>query len=524
MTARWDPKQVKEILHKEGYVLLSNYKNIHSKLISVCPNQHLYEFVWASFMQGHRCGECAGSAPKRIGYIKKVIEKEGYTLLSSYKNTHSKIKILCPNGHEWITSWGNFQQGHRCGICNGNAKKNINEIREYLKQYNYNLLSTEYESSQKILTAKCPNGHEYKFCWNSFQRGARCPCESNLMPVTIEHLTQCLKNENYNLISDIYVNPHTKLIATCPQGHMYEFTWGNFKQGYRCNKCFCTKNRSEKDLASMLQKCNPLENDRSTIYPLELDLYFPKQNIAIEFCGLYWHSDAHERMVPSYHRKKLDLCTEKGVRLITIFEDEWRDHKDICLSRINNALGVIENKIYARNCEVKEINNQEAYEFLNKTHLQGAGRCKIAFGLFYNDKLVQVMTFGSPTRAHTAKGKRVLEMKRLASGTGLIVVGGAGKLFEHGKKYAIDNTYETIKSYCDLRWGTGNLYAKLGFTKTHETKYTPHYTDKYRRFRNQYMATNQVKENKTETDKVKECSLFKIYDCGHQTWEYRIGV
>jgi hypothetical protein len=113
-------------------------------------------------------------------------------------------------------------------------------------------------------------------------------------------------------------------------------------------------------------------------------------------------------------------------------------------------------------------------------------------------------------------------MKRLAGELNTIVVGGASKIFQVALQYAKANNYETIKSYCDLRWGTGNLYQKLGFTKTHETKYTPHYTDRYQRFRNQRFAQNKTKTGITEAEMAKQKGFHKIYDCGHQTWEYKI--
>jgi predicted N-acetyltransferase YhbS len=132
------------------------------------------------------------------------------------------------------------------------------------------------------------------------------------------------------------------------------------------------------------------------------------------------------------------------------------------------------------------------------------------------------MTFGSPARAHTAKGKKVLEMKRLAGELNTIITGGASKLFKLGLDYAKQNGYEIVKSYCDLRWGTGNLYAKLGFIKTHETKYTPHYTNGTKRFRNQNLAQNKQKTGTTEKEIASKRGLYKIYDCGHQTWEHNI--
>jgi hypothetical protein len=298
--------------------------------------------------------------------------------------------------------------------------------------------------------------------------------------------------------------------------------WNDFQQGHRCPKCNIIHSLSELEIMERYSALNPIQKSRVIIKPKELDVYFPEQKVAIEYCGLYWHSDAQGRIKPNYHRLKMDACNALGIRLLTVFDDEWKEHKDICISRINASLGIVQNKIFARKCLAKQISNKEAYEFLKRTHLQGAGKCKVAYGLFHEDKLVQVMTFGSPTRAHTAKGKRVLEMKRLAGELNTIVVGGAGKLFKMGLQYAKSERYETIKSYCDLRWGTGNLYQKLGFTKTHETKYTPHYTDAFKRFRNQSLAQNKSKTGKTENEVVLQKRLYKIYDCGHQTWIFKV--
>ena len=45
--------------------------------------------------------------------------------------------------------------------------------------------------------------------------------------------------------------------------------------------------------------------------PLELDIYIPSHNLAIEFDGLYWHSEIHK---PSnYHLNKTELCEEHRI-------------------------------------------------------------------------------------------------------------------------------------------------------------------------------------------------------------------
>ena len=45
-------------------------------------------------------------------------------------------------------------------------------------------------------------------------------------------------------------------------------------------------------------------NTTSIISPQELDIYIPELKIAIEYCGLYWHSEAHKPN--NYHLDKLN--------------------------------------------------------------------------------------------------------------------------------------------------------------------------------------------------------------------------
>lgn len=63
---------------------------------------------------------------------------------------------------------------------------------------------------------------------------------------------------------------------------------------------------------------------------LELDLYIPSLNFAIECNGLYWHKfhDIH------YHSNKTDLCNNNQISLIHIWEDEWYSNRE----EIENAI------------------------------------------------------------------------------------------------------------------------------------------------------------------------------------------
>jgi hypothetical protein len=130
-------------------------------------------------------------------------------------------------------------------------------------------------------------------------------------------------------------------------------------------------------------------------------------------------------------------------------------------------------------------------------------------------------TLGSLSRNND---KSVLELKRLSSIKNTVVVGGASKIFKHCILYAKENKYLIIRSYCDMRWGIGNVYKKLNFVLKKETKYTPHYIKGLKRYRNQSLrkTLEERKLNITEKELRKSQGYNIIYDCGHQTWDYDI--
>ena len=108
------------------------------------------------------------------------------------------------------------------------------------------------------------------------------------------------------------------------------------------------------------------------------------------------------------------------------------------------------------------------------------------------------------------------EMIRFCNKTGVNVVGGASKLL----KYFIDEVKpKSIISYADKRWSDGNLYYKLGFMHTHDSK--PNYfyvVGKHRENRFKYRKSELVRQgfdsNKSEQEIMEERKIPRIYDCG----------
>jgi hypothetical protein len=242
----------------------------------------------------------------------------------------------------------------------------------------------------------------------------------------------------------------------------------------------------------------------------ELDIYIPNCNLAIEYNGLYWHSDT-QKPDRNYHANKLKQCQEKGIRLISIYENEWDDRKDIVLAKLANILNINNSKpIYARKCSIIFPTTKQKREFYNKFHIQGDGPSSVNIGLEYNGKLVACMGF-----IHKQK-ENYYELNRFA--TSCKVTGGFSKLLKY-----FENVYENPKivSFADLRWSQGNVYYKNGFTlnKTLPPDYMWSKNSKLWHkfgFRHKWMKQKlkNYDDTKTENQNMKAHGFHRIWDCG----------
>jgi len=293
----------------------------------------------------------------------------------------------------------------------------------------------------------------------------------------------------------------------------------------RCPSCYpkvCSVGEKELfDYVRTLCGGKIIRNDRTVISPYELDIFLPDKRIAFEFNGVYWHQD--NKKSAGYHLMKTKKCSEAGIRLIHVFEDEWLFKNDIVRSRIAHILGVFNEAIYARKCEVLEISGNEARMFLDKNHLQGGCNSEFQYGLFANGKLVSVMTFGKPRFNHNYD----YELLRFATELEVRVVGGASKLLSFFSK---NMKGKKIITYADRRYSDGNLYKKIGFTAEGFT--SPNYWWSNGQIR---LSRYQCQKHKlakllgdgfdnsiSEKENMTRNGYFQIHDCGNAVFSLTI--
>lgn len=269
---------------------------------------------------------------------------------------------------------------------------------------------------------------------------------------------------------------------------------------------------------------NTKSSDRIILNGKEIDIFIPELNLGFEFNGLYWHSEIYKER--TYHLDKTKECLKCNVNLFHIWEDDWTSKQDIVKSMIMNKLGKTPNKIFARKCQVKEIKDVKLVrKFLYKNHIQGFIGSKIKLGLYYNNELVSIMTFGNLRKSLGQKSKEgSYEMLRFCNKLNTNVVGGASKLFRYFiKTYQI----KSVISYSDSSRSEGNLYKQLGFKMIHETE--PNYywiVDGVRKHRFNFRKDKLVKEgsdpDKTEIQIMNEKGFYRIFDCGNKKWLYSL--
>ena len=264
------------------------------------------------------------------------------------------------------------------------------------------------------------------------------------------------------------------------------------------------------------------QSNRSKLKGKEIDLFLPEHNLGIEYNGLFWHSDSElaNSLPNDYHYNKYLLAKEAGITLLTIWESEWANNSEVVKAYILAKLGKVETKLWARKCVVKEIENTEANEFCRKYHWQGATKkIKRSFGLFSEKELMSVMTFGQHHRNNTSD---LLVLSRFCIRPGIMIVGGAQKLFTHSVREM--NASEII-SWSDNRISNGGVYSKLGFIE--DAKLKPDYfylkSDRRTVVPKQSAQKNKIgcPEGMTEREYCRDVlKMCRIYDCGKIRWKW----
>ena len=488
------------------------YNNISSK--PTCPYcGKPVGFINSKMGYGIYCSkECSNKAPEKKQKLKTIFnEKFGGNAPACSKEVRSKMESTmlerfgvknCQQNKEVSIRTKNTITDRYGGQGNGSKLLKEKYIKTCLNKYGVENGSKSTEAREKLSIAKRKytiENHDYIVDYIDDNDKLLCKCKC-----LHEECNKCVEKE-FVIDSTVLANrlSHgieicTKLLPFKPLTSKYELI-----------------------LANILREHNiEFETNCRGIISKELDIYIPSKNIAIEFNGIFHHSD--ERKPNNYHINKFNECKEKGIQLISIWEDLYITKYNIVKSVILSKLGVYNSKIYGRKCCIEVVDSKTANTFYNNNHIQGACNASIHYALIYDNDIVAMMSFGKRSLGKDCDLQ--WELIRYCSQLNTCVIGGSSKLFN---RFIKDYNPHSIISWSSNDISNGSMYSMLGFeflTSTSSYWYVSKKTCK-RFHRSSFSKANLIKknvitsdDNRSEREIAVSLNFRRIFDSGQSKW------
>lgn len=340
--------------------------------------------------------------------------------------------------------------------------------------------------------------------------------------IPLEELKSRLSTHSDRLVLtddfESYTSKYQKLKFKCvAQGHVLEKTLWMYEHNPVCFVCHPKESTAQLAIADFVLTVTPniVLSDRTVISPRELDIFVPSKSFAIEYNSLYYHS---EKCLPerNYHDIKTERSRLADVKLLHIFEDEWRDCRTIIESMIRYRLGKSSVKYHARKLTIQFLTQADMRMFFDATHIDGHVQAETGFGLVDCDgKIVTAMSVRIPVQRKSYS--KTLEIARYSTRLDTCVVGGTSRLLAAVRQYAVETCRERIMTYVDTRHGTGSCYEFAGMKRSDDTGCRFWWTDghnRYDRFKFRADKNRKMSEESVAT----EAGVWKIWGCRNRIY------
>lgn len=317
-----------------------------------------------------------------------------------------------------------------------------------------------------------------------------------------------LKNKETPFQAPVY--DKKKFLWQCPCGNDYKSRVESVLNSKHrvCPDCLAKLGTSsgEKDLAdfvlSLCDEDDVVFNGRKILSGQELDIYIPSKKIAIEYNGLYWHSEKFKEK--RYHYNKWKTCQEKGVELISIWEDDWENRESAVKHMLKKKMGFLEQKERINpTVDIREIERQEKKSFTEKYSIAKIPLVSRDFGVFQDDELLAVFSLSllnGKTTVNFGSYAEKCDMSFCSSDIMNFVKDYARKENVKEISVVIDNSFSDMKKILDRDFNTVT-YLDLNFSYIVQKK----------------RVSRSSSRKFTEEEKS---NLLKIYDCGTTKYSY----
>lgn len=328
------------------------------------------------------------------------------------------------------------------------------------------------------------------------------------------------ETKTFELITnlDSYKNKYQRLELRCMKCNSIQSkNLAMLDRGPVCFVCNPKSSQGEREILEYVQSLGivTISGDRTVIAPRELDIWIPEHNLAIEYNGLYWHS-SEMKTDQKYHQQKVTACSSMGVRLLSVYEDEWRDKRQLIEAMIKHRLNLVTNKRYARKLSITQLSNKQAEHFFNSNHLEGHVRASAIYALVDDDNEVcAAMSLRTPFHRQY---NDVYEVARSCIAADCVVVGWIGKLTSACLKHAKISGKRGLMTYVDNRVGLGSGYKEAGWKLTKSDTgprfWWTDFVNRYNRFKVKANNANGV----TQVQAAEAAGVVPIWGCSNSLY------
>ena len=347
---RFSYEEVKEEINNLGFILLDDeYKNTNNPLKIKCNKNHIFHRSFSNIRRNSKCPYCEGKPKYTIEDIRKHISKLNLVLLSSKYVPKEKLKLMCEEGHIFYRTWSNLKKSEECPICNGQNKKTYEFIVSEFDKKGYKVLSEkeDYKNTKTKLNVLCPNNNLWITTYNIFKNGHGCGCVkcANNQVLSYKYVKEYIEKDGNKLLSKEYINNSTPLNIKCSCGYIYYPNFNNYKNGSRCPKCRLKIYKGEKSISEWLDYNGidyiPQKQFKGLIGlgggNLSYDFYLPKYNLLIEYQGkqhqkytegLHGSHDDYLKQL-EHDRRKKEYTKKHNINLLEIWYYEFDEIEEI---------------------------------------------------------------------------------------------------------------------------------------------------------------------------------------------------
>lgn len=464
----------------------------------VCPSHGEFEASVPFLLGGGGCAKCW--AARRVGATRlsygewlskfKAVHGDTYVYSGvSYRESSAVVEYFCEHHGDIEQNAQAHLRGLGCPKCSkgsAGARRRTTESAWFTKFRaahgdSYAYLQIQYPpagSGEALVTYTCPQHGQVQQSARNHANGHGCPhcgaaSSASARTLGLDEWTPRFKEahaERYEYLEMLRdKGKPAQVLYRCPShGHTMQVA-ADHAAGHGCQACGPAGtfgNRYTREIAEYMESLG-LETRSEHSFPgsrKRWDVVVPEARLAIEFDGIYFHSEKFSSN-RGYMKGKADEAASNGFRQINIWEDEWYNKNGIVKRLLASAAGKLsDRKVFGRKLKTTRISHSAAKTFMEANHIQGFAPGSHYIALTESDEVVACMVYSYRAGGRDTKiTDCCVEIQRYA--TSVSVVGGFQKLL---KFLLCDTSIRSVVSYSDPRIFTGNMYLQAGFTKHQE--------------------------------------------------------